>query len=454
MIYILRKLTGIHFYISIVNFNAIILDEENRTGKVTHAIHALDTFFSSIEAFGKKQSKNLFVEKITGARLHLYVVDDVEPAFKIVKTVSAYAYKLVECLNNEIPKYKTLKDFNINIGAAYGKFYDFEFSTKEGFSELTTIGYAANFSAKLQALSRLNRISISANIYDYLPEIEKEHFEEINEPSIEKYGQDSYYTKHLRYIDSPVAITDADIIAAKNYANSDSLGDIDFSSVRAPLNYKFLSKTQCKKVDGIPIFADIRGFTSQFEEDDSNLEDMAMKTQQILEAMYRICTEHGGIHIQFQGDRELSLYHNIPGQTINGIYQTEQKCFKDAVLASMRMIDAVKPFAVNIGVGEDFGTLFATKIGARGEKDNILLGETVINADAMEDKYAGEDQVAITAEVYRGLKNEDANLAKQFKKEGDYFIATIGYQQYVRVVSSQQQHINTARNNYNGAWGD
>lgn len=181
---------------------------------------------------------------------------------------------------------------------------------------------------------------------------------------------------------------------------------------------------------------------------------MAQKTQQILEAMYRISTGHGGIHVQFQGDRELSLYHNVPGQNVNGIYQAEQKCFKSAVLASMRMIDAVKPYTVHIGVGEDFGRLFATKIGARGEKDNVLLGETVIQADTMEDKNAGEDQVAITAEVYEGLKGEDANMANQFKKIGGCYIATIGYQQYLNSVSYQQQRTNTTRNNYNGAWGD
>jgi len=78
----------------------------------------------------------------------------------------------------------------------------------------------------------------------------------------------------------------------------------------------------------------------------------------------------------------------------------------------------------------------------------------VIQADVMEDKNAGEDQIAITAEVYGGLKSEDANLANQFKKVGDCFIATIGYQQYLSNVSYQQQRTNTARNNYNGAWGD
>lgn len=207
-------------------------------------------------------------------------------------------------------------------------------------------------------------------------------------------------------------------------------------------------------MEGIPVFADVRGFTSQFEEDDGNLEEMARKTQELLEAMYRVNTEHGGIHVQFQGDRELSLYHNVPGYTGNGAYQAEQKCFKSAVLASMRLVDAVKPYSVHVGVGEDFGTLFATKIGARGEKDNILLGKTVIQADTMEDKNAGADQVAITAEVYIGLKGEDPILASKFKQIDDYFITTIGYKEYLQKISFQQQSTNTSRNSYNGAWGD
>lgn len=450
----MQKQSGIHFYINIVNFNRIIIDEESKTKEVTHAIHALDTFFTSVESFGKKVSKKLVVEKITGSRLHMYVVDELEPAFRVVKAVSTYAYQLARYINTDIPKYKSLLDFYINVGVAYGRFYDFEFTTMDGFSELTTIGYAANFAAKLQALSGLNKISISEDIYDELPVGEQRKYEKVDEKSIEKYGQQKYYTAHLVYVDSPVKIENEDLQAAKDYANSDNLKDIEFTSVRAPLNFRNLNKTQCKKLEGIPVFADVRGFTSQFKEDDSNLDDMTRKTQEILEAMYHVSMSHGGIHVQFQGDRELSLYHNVPEQTINGAYQAEQKCFKSAVLASMRIIDAVKSYAVHIGVGEDFGTLFATKIGARGEKDNILLGETVIQADIMEDKNAGEDQIAITAEVYSGLKSEDSYLAGKFKQVGSYYIATIGYKEYLKSASYNQQSTNTSRNKYNGAWGD
>ena len=447
---------GTHFYINIINFNKILLAEEAQKGKVNHSIHALDTFFSSIETYGKKLYPDFFVvEKITGARLHLYVTNDIAPAFQTVKTISTYAFKLCTFLNTEVAKYRTLDDFHINIGVAYGKFYDFEFTTREGVSESTTIGHAANYAAKLQVKAADNMMAISEDIYESLNPGEQTIYQKVTDPTINKYGHECYYTTHLSMINSPVIIKSDDMEDVKKIANNVNLTDIDYAGVRKPLNFRGLSTTQCKELEGIPVFADVRDFTTQFAEDDSNLEEMAQKTRDILEKMYQISSGHGGIHVQFQGDRELSLYHNVPGGMVDEVYVAPVSCYKAAVLAAMRLIDAIKPYSVHIGVGEDFGRLFATRIGARGEKDNILLGETVIQADYMEDGKAGKDQVAITSDVYLGLRVEDAVLARQFKKCDDgAFIATIGFAEYTRNLALSQQLNNTRTGNYNKAWGD
>ena len=39
--------------------------------------------------------------------------------------------------------------------------------------------------------------------------------------------------------------------------------------------------------------------------------------------------------------------------------------------------------------------MFVSKIGARGEKDIVVLGHTVIEADIFEDDYAKENQLVI-----------------------------------------------------------
>lgn len=445
----MKRLEGIHFYINIKNYNEIVTDEETKTGAVTHSIHALDTFFSSIERYGKSlYTETLTVEKITGSRLHIYIVDDIIPDYDAVRTVSVYAFELSKYINKEIPKYKSLLDFTIQVGCAYGKFYDFEFTTNN-FSETTTIGYAANFAAKIQSKTRAGRLSISENIYEELRQEDRDKFEKVSDDSMKKYDQDGYYTLNLSEVLSPVVIKSDDLAAAKEYANKVNLGEISYSGVRKPLNFSTLSKTNCKRVEGIPLFADVRGFTSQFDSDDANLDEMAQKTQNILQSMYQVTVGNGGVHIQFQGDRELALYHN----TVNEFDQTTAGCFKAAVLAAMRLVDAVKPFNVHIGVGGDFGRLYATKIGARGEKDSILIGKTVITADRMEDAYAEEDQIAITRSVYDGLKSEDLELAKRFVYKGNIYVTTVGFREYQNALLYAQHSSNTKHNNYNGAWG-
>lgn len=49
----LNKNQGIHFYINISNMNEIIIDEEETQHSVTHSLHALDTYFTSIERFAE-----------------------------------------------------------------------------------------------------------------------------------------------------------------------------------------------------------------------------------------------------------------------------------------------------------------------------------------------------------------------------------------------------------------
>lgn len=94
------------------------------------------------------------IEKITGARLHMYVVDDVNEAYEIVEEVVKFAGDLSRYLNSDIAKYKTLLDFKIQVGACFGSFYNYEFK-RQNADEETTIGYAANYAAKLQGLCNI-----------------------------------------------------------------------------------------------------------------------------------------------------------------------------------------------------------------------------------------------------------------------------------------------------------
>lgn len=444
-------LEGIHFYINIKNYNDIIVDDEKSNGRVNHSIHALNTFFSRIESYGNKCFKDSFVvEKITGSRLHMYVKGAVNSSFEVVKYISSFAYSLSKLINHRITKYNKLKDFQINIGVAFGSFFVFEF-VDQGYSEITTIGYAANIAAKIQNLTECGMMGITEDVYNSLSSEEQSHYKCVSGDCIKNYEHD-YYVTSIDALMRPDQTLDEYLEESIAYANERNLSDIEFVPTRNIIDFSSLGVTRIRDLQAIPLFADVRGFTGKFYEDNSNLIEMVSETKRLLSTMYHICTDHGGVHVQFQGDREFALFHNIPRHTVNGIEQPEKKCFKTAVLAAMRMIDIAGTDSIHIGVGADFGRVFATKIGARGERDNIVIGETVIEAETMEDAHAGKNQIAVTKEVYEGLSSEDTNLASFFENYGDYYTATIGYSEYQKRVSYNQHSTRTTNRNYNGLW--
>lgn len=438
----IRK-NGIHFYINIVNLNDVVEAEEAHTGEVKHAIHALDTFFSSIEAYGKRHYTGAFViEKITGSRLHMYVESERIPeAFEIVSAVSQFAYRLTTHLSEEIRKYKTLLPFRLQIGACFGGFYEFEFK-RENADELTTIGYAANFAAKLQGLAQPMRICVSEKVYEDMSADQQIAFTKMKTTAIRKYDQDCYYEAFISRLIVKYSFR-KDLEYASQIAARVNLGDMQFRDATQQISYRNLSKKEGKKLKGIPLFADVRGFTAQFDAEDSNLEEMAVKTQNILTTMYDIVENCHGTHVQFQGDREMAVFHDYPSYS----------CAVDAVIAGLRIIDGVKNYQVSVGVGQAYGKLFAAKIGARGEKDSILLGRTVTEADKNEDERAGENQLVISPEVYKKLQTEKPDLANLFRQQNGYYYTTFGFQAFVTEQSRKQLMRDNRRNTYNGAWG-
>lgn len=439
----MKRNEGLHFYINVANFDDVVADEEDKKGKPIHCIHALDTLFTSIERYGKKKYENLHVEKVTGSRLHLYIIDDEEASFSALADVAKFAQELTGYINKNIPKYKTLLNFKIQVGSCYGQFYDFIFKSGD-VEEETTIGFAANYAAKLQALSPTGCLVISEDMYSTLSKEEKALFKEANNVKIRKYNQSHYYVALISSLPDSNA-SDEDFEEVSRYANSVNLSDMNFRNATKKVSLQDLSKTECKKIYGVPLFADVRGFTAQFDDDDANLDEMANKTQKILSSMYDAVVNHNGIHVQFQGDREFALFHS---------YSDYDKCEVDAVIVALRIIDAVKQFKVSVGVGESVGNMFAARIGARGEKDIAVLGKTVQVADSMEDDHAKENQLAITREVYEAIQEKNDQLASIFKMAEGYYVTEKTYSDYKDLISGRSLKKFNTSSGYNPAWGE
>ena len=171
---------------------------------------------------------------------------------------------------------------------------------------------------------------------------------------------------------------------------------------------------------------------------------MTNKTQNILTSMYSTIKNNNGIHVQFQGDRELALFHNY------GSYS----CIEKAVISGLRIIENIKEYGVCVGVGQAYGRLFATRIGARGEKDNILLGKTVTQADKNEDEKADKNQLVISKEIYEKLKLSNDTLASLFtQKDEETYYTSLTYSIFKTRFEKEQLLKDKRSESYNGAWG-
>ena len=95
-----------------------------------------------------------------------------------------------------------------------------------------------------------------------------------------------------------------------------------------------------------------------------------------------------------------------------------------------------------------------------------MLGETVLNADRMEDDKAGNDlrgqstELAITKNCYDMLSNDETKEARTiktlFKKRDDYYVTSCGMQDLINKLQRQMEESNykEAQRNTVKPWGE
>ena len=454
-----KQIRGIHLYININNLNKIIRKEENSDEDLRHSFHALDTFIASLEKFSQYFEDIITVEKFTTSRLHFYIGntkgnDKMNEAFE---QLSVFANVLAGHLT-KIGKYKKVARFQIGIGADYGTFVEYEFEDKNTeLKELTSIGSPANRAAKLQSVCDEGNILISKALYDLLNDETKNIFfgaGDVSKKVALKYVDlTAYYAKHtdiLKTISSVryKAREETVLSFATERANNTSLGSINFTDAKQPIDYSSLSLRNAKQVNGVMLYADIRGFTNKVEH--SNLQAIEQLTKTVLSKMYKCTTDQDGIHIQFQGDRESAIFHKF-------IDQSEDFAVR-AILSSMKMLDAIDSINqyrdqathLDIGIGCAIGDIFASRIGLKSGKFNLVLGNTVKTADDTEDLIAGnapqgqKSEIAITTDLFNYIKSlHDNALASQicakFNKRGEYYVSSTRYSELIAKQFAQNE---------------
>lgn len=181
-----------------------------------------------------------------------------------------------------------------------------------------------------------------------------------------------------------------------SYSGADTLIDVDDLSIR-----------NNKRVLAASIFGDTTGFTAYIDNavTDEQKRDRLREFHAIRKELAEVIrTDYNGIRIQFQGDRVQGVMHlpkdddaGIATEAVDaavGFQSSLEKSLKDC-------LPAIKD-RLHLAAGVDQATTLITKLGTRGHRDRICLGEPVENAAACEERC--EDQeIGISQVIYDNL---------------------------------------------------
>ena len=435
---LLTKKTGIHLYINVKNFSSIVKEEEKNTSDLDHSLHALNIYFKSVERVC--HNMNIDIEKVTGSRLHLFIEGDYcdKSVIKKIYDISLFAINAPKKME-KIGKYQSINKFKISLGACEGECYYYTFvDLRTGFEEVSSIGYSANVGSKLEGLSKTNSIAVTFNLAKKFNEQYPKVRYLKGTSDLKKYDLNSYYIFDLS--NENVNLEHSLYNAIVDDANNLLLKDISFDSFKSSFKFENLSVKNCKYGSAIIVMADIRGSTKLYSKDGRNLDEMLLKTERLLQEMYNSINENDGIHVQFQGDKEVALFMETKAE--------------NAVLAALQIQDKIKSLGLKCGIAIHYGDIYASRVGIRNEKDNIILGENVLYSDTLEDEYANPYETVLSKEMYNFMKldNKHPKILKYFTLKDGVYKTNLGYNELIRKISLNQSNENFNKGNYNGAW--
>jgi len=172
-----------------------------------------------------------------------------------------------------------------------------------------------------------------------------------------------------------------------------------------------VSLNQGDKRDVVIMFTDIRGFTSMSEHMDPD--DVAKLMREYFTEMVEIIFRHGGTLDKFIGDAIMALW-GAPFATADDA----DKAVRAAIDMQRKLVElnehwktSGKP-PVHIGVGINFGSVFAGNIGSEQRLEYTVLGDAVNTASRL-CSNAGKDQIMISESLFKRLKSPPAVEARE-----------------------------------------
>jgi class 3 adenylate cyclase len=410
-----REIFGAHVYVQVANFARLAsgaTDDEQEIKRLIQAVHIYQREMSRIV-----ERAELFDGvrvHFQGAKLHALFYRPIDDEREL--SIRAVLLQLV--LRDFVtfvfnPAFAHVDNFRVAAGADIGDVIGTQNGVR-GDRELLFVGAAANYAAKI--IGPIGTLRITAAIYEALPDDLRTLATEVENTDGEEYQLESISKSDLDDLCEAYGI-DWDREASGERIDADlekyPLKDIYFGDAEVLIDIDALSITNSKRVFAACVFADVSGFTGYV--DDAETDEEKEEALRVFHALRKefaqvLTQDFNGVRVQFQGDRIQAFFH-LPKEDAKAI---ARKVVKAAVAVQSSMETSLKeclPEAsqLSVAIGVDMGTTLVSKLGSRGARDRICLGEAVEAAAALEERISGT-QIGLATVVYDQLPEEQQKL--------------------------------------------
>ena len=375
-----RKVIGAHAYTDVVNFRSI-------TGDGAASVEQI----RALHIYGREAAR--IVEQDFGAvKVHLQ-----GPKAHVIsyRPISDDAKKVVAATLSSVALVRALRILSSELGldpvwkGACGVDFGEVLVTKDGVRgdrELLFLGSAANRAAKIVDTGVL----LTQAAADLLPSRIAEHLVQRDDLWRLTLTDDALddLAAHYGHAWSRAGCRER----IRMDAAAITLDTVKVCGVEGAIDKGVLSVHNNKAVAGVSIFADVDGFTAYIESaEDRDELAAAVRAFHVQRSELRnvLKVDFPGLRIQYQGDRIQGFVY-LPIDTYAKVAVDAVRCAAALHSTTTEVLpqvigDAAKPLAI----GMAFGETVVTKLGERGHRDVVALGEAVAEAARIQQALDG-----------------------------------------------------------------
>lgn len=427
-----RRAAGVHLYVDVPNFHRAVEDAGNDKQKQRKLVRAASVL-RKVQGDLMRQDKVGDMQRQT-VRAHVLVYKPYDGADEpndgeraksaVTHAITQNSYVLD--VFNEV--FGEVRDFSSAAGLASGTSYIANIG-KSGRRELISLGSCANLAAKV--IRGRDSITVTADMYDVLPDCLREHFDEGDEVA----GVQTYVATGLRWSSHPELADELGVEwdaerwkkKTEEYKEALPLDDIEITDATAKIDVSSLTERNCKRTEAVSFYADLDGFTRyvQEAETDDKVIGLIRQFHMIRAELESVATaDFDGLVLQHRGDCVLGVLH-LPA----GADKRSDRC-RSAVDLAIGLQSSMEHVLnehltdkedIHLAVGMDVGKVIVTRLGKKGERVTIFFGTEVTEAERLQSISAAR-QIRISAAVYDELDDED--VKEEFVRRGSAYVAT------------------------------